>query len=100
MNDRVEKIRTALQRALHPVQLEIIDDSAAHAGHPGAALSGGGHFSTLIVSEAFNGKSTVQRHQLVYQALGELMRTDIHALAIKALTPAEFQQPSQRKTDR
>jgi BolA protein len=90
MNERVEKIRSALQAALTPVQLDIIDDSAAHAGHAGAIQSGGGHFSAYIVADAFTGKSLVQRHQMVYQALGELMRTDIHALMIKAHTANEL----------
>ena len=90
MSDRVERIRTTLQEALSPVQLEIVDDSAAHAGHAGAMLSGGGHFSAFIVAEAFDGKTQVQRHQMVYRALGDLMRTDIHALIIKALTPNEL----------
>jgi BolA protein len=89
MSDRVERIRTTLQEALTPVQLEIVDDSAAHAGHAGAMQSGGGHFSAFIVAEAFDGKTQVQRHQMVYRALGDLMRTDIHALIIKALTPNE-----------
>ena len=90
MSDRAERIRTALQEALTPVQLEIVDDSAAHAGHAGAMQSGGGHFSAFIVAEAFDGKTQVQRHQMVYRALGDLMRTDIHALIIKALTPNEL----------
>jgi BolA protein len=91
MTDRVEKIRARLDEALAPVRLEITDDSLAHAGHAGAMASGGGHFSALIVSNAFEGKSPVQRHQLVYRALGELMRTDIHAFSIKAFTPSEYQ---------
>ncbi len=90
MSDRVERIRTILQEALMPLQLEIVDDSAAHAGHAGAMQSGGGHFSAFIVADAFDGKTQVQRHQMVYRALGDLMRTDIHALIIKALTPNEM----------
>ncbi len=89
MSDRVEKIRSVLQAALTPVRLDIGDDSAAHAGHAGAVQSGGGHFSAFIVAEAFAGKTLVQRHQMVYRALGEMMHTDIHALIIKALTPTE-----------
>jgi len=89
MNDRVERIRNALQEALTPVHLDIVDDSAAHAGHAGAMQSGGGHFSAYIVAEAFAGKGQVQRHQMVYRAMGDLMRTDIHALSIRALTPSE-----------
>lgn len=90
MSERVDRIRTALQSSLQPERLDIVDDSAAHAGHAGALQSGGGHFSAYIVADAFAGKSAVQRHQLVYKALGELMQTDIHALAIKALAPDEL----------
>ena len=73
---------------LEPTRIELIDDSALHAGHAGAK-SGGGHYRLLIVSAAFAGKSTVARHRLVYDALGELMRQKIHALSIKSLTPEE-----------
>ena len=90
MSERVDKIRSALQTSLQPEQLDIVDDSAGHAGHAGALQSGGGHFSAYIVAAAFAGKTAVQRHQLVYKALGELMQTDIHALAIKALAPDEL----------
>jgi BolA protein len=81
-------IRKLLTNALKPGVLEIIDNSAAHAGHAGAR-SGGGHYHVTIVSEAFEGKSLVQRHQLIYQALGDLMKQQIHALGINALSPSE-----------
>jgi BolA protein len=74
--------------ALDPLHLRIIDDSAAHAGHAGAR-SGGGHYRLLIVSSVFSGKSTLARHRLIYDALGELMRSKIHALSIQAMTPEE-----------
>lgn len=74
--------------ALDPQRLEIIDDSAKHAGHAGAA-SGGGHYRMTIVSPRFAGKGTLERHRLIYDALGAMMRSEIHALSIKALTPAE-----------
>ena len=89
MTQRIETIKALLQDALHPQHLEIIDDSHAHAGHAGAMQSGGGHFTAIIVADAFEGKTLVQRHQLVYKALGDLMRTDIHALVIKASAPSE-----------
>ena len=92
MTSRAEKIRSLLQAALIPERLEIFDDSSSHAGHAGAVESGGGHFYATIVSSAFEGKTPVQRHQLVYGALGDLMRTDIHALSIKAFSPFEFKQ--------
>jgi BolA protein len=91
MTTRVEKIRQRLEERLQPDQLEIIDDSLSHAGHAGAMASGGGHFSATIVSRAFEGKTLVQRHQLVYQALGELLQSDIHAFSLKAFTPLEYQ---------
>lgn len=83
----VERIRERLA-SLSPTKLEIIDESALHAGHAGAA-GGGGHFRLTIVAEAFAGQNTVKRHRMVYAALGEMMSTDIHALAIRALTPDE-----------
>lgn len=83
-----QSIRQLLTDALKPEVLEVIDNSAAHAGHAGAR-SGGGHYHVTIVSAAFEGKSLVQRHQLIYQALGDLMKQQIHALGINALTPSE-----------
>lgn len=74
--------------ALSPTRLELIDDSHLHAGHAGAR-SGGGHFRLTIVSECFRGKNTVARHRIVYDALGEMMRKEIHALAIQARSPEE-----------
>jgi BolA family transcriptional regulator, general stress-responsive regulator len=89
-DDRVEKIRGCLTTAFQPQHLEIIDDSHQHAGHAGAR-SGGGHFTVHLVSAAFAGKSLVQRHRMVYEALSALMSSDIHALSIHAKTPDEMQ---------
>ena len=75
--------------SLVPSVLEIRDDSAAHAGHPGAA-AGGGHFSLLIVSEVFAGLPRLQRHQRVLREVADLLPNPVHALSIKALTPEEF----------
>jgi BolA protein len=85
---RVERIRALVQDRLAPVLLEVLDESAAHAGHAGAA-GGAGHFRVRVVSEAFRGLARVQRHRLVYEALGSLLRTDIHALALVTLAPGE-----------
>lgn len=85
---RVAAIRAALEAALLPQSLEVQDDSHRHAGHAGAA-DGRGHFSVDIVSEAFAGLSPIARHRAVYAAVGSLMDTDIHALAIRARTPGE-----------
>ena len=71
-----------------PRRLEVSDESAAHAGHAGAA-AGGGHFRVFVVSDRFEGLPRVERHRLVYEAVGDLMPERIHALAIRALTPSE-----------
>lgn len=86
--DRSAMIRTRLEDALDPEHLEIIDESARHAGHAGAA-SGGGHFIVHIVSAAFAGKNLIQRHRLVYDAVDDIMHTEIHALSIQAKSPDE-----------
>lgn len=87
--ERVAAIEQRLREAFAPEALEVDDDSAAHAGHPGAA-SGKGHFNVLIIAEAFAGQSLLARHRLVYEALDELMKTDIHALSLRALAPDEL----------
>lgn len=87
MNNRVELIKERLQ-VLSPLKLELIDASAAHAGH--AQAGGAGHYFLTIVSPEFAGKSPIQRHQMVYQSLGELMQSEIHALSIQAYTPDEY----------
>ena len=86
-SERMEKIRQRLA-VLNPESCQIIDDSAAHAGHAGAA-SGAGHFNVTIIAQKFNGLKPIERHRLVYHAVGDLMQTDIHALVITALAPAE-----------
>ncbi|MBK6653181.1 BolA family transcriptional regulator [Zoogloea sp.] len=83
----MDEIRARLA-SLQPVRLELIDDSHLHAGHAGAR-AGGGHYRLSIVSEVFQGKNTVARHRIIYDALGELMRKEIHALAIQARSPEE-----------
>ncbi len=72
---------------LNPVTLELHDESGQHAGHAGARPSGGSHWQLTIVSDAFRGKTPVARHRMVYEALGDLMKQDIHALKIEALSP-------------
>lgn len=75
--------------ALEPELVEIYDESGEHVGHAGAQSGGGGHYQLTIVARRFAGHSRVARHRLVYEALGAMMRKDIHALAITALTPEE-----------
>jgi BolA protein len=84
---RVERLTGRLQ-ALEPDYLEVIDDSRQHAGHAGAA-DGRGHFTVIVVSKRFAGMNTVRRHRLVYEVVGDMMITDIHALSIQALAPGE-----------
>jgi BolA family transcriptional regulator, general stress-responsive regulator len=90
VNDRIAMIRERLEAAFTPTHLEIEDQSAAHAGHAGAR--NGGHFAVHLASDAFAGKTVIQRHRMVYDALGELMQSEIHALAIKAETIEETNQ--------
>jgi BolA protein len=90
MSGRVDLIRSRLNAALAPDALDIEDESHRHAGHAGAR-DGRGHFRVRIVSTAFVGKSALARHRAIYAALGDLMQSDIHALAIDARTPEEIQ---------
>jgi BolA protein len=84
-----QAIRERLTAALTPARLELVDESARHAGHAGARPEGESHFRVTIVADAFGGRSRIDRQRMVFAALGDLMRHDIHALAITALTPAE-----------
>jgi BolA protein len=87
--DRSERIRAGLA-VLEPTRVEIVDESHLHAGHAGAA-SGGGHYRLTVVSPLFVGKSTLERHRMIYSALHELMQHGIHALNIRAFAPDEVQ---------
>lgn len=73
---------------LDPDSVELIDDSEKHAGHEGAKA--GGHFQLIIVSPQFEGKSLQVRHRMIHAALGDMLKSEIHALAIKAYTPDEI----------
>jgi len=86
--DRVGTIRERLQRAFVPGRLEIRDDSALHAGHAGAR-DGAGHYAVTIRAEAFRGRTRIQRHRMVYEALADLMPKEIHALSIDAAATGE-----------
>ena len=87
-SDRVSRIETILKQTFEPEHLLVKDQSHLHAGHAGAQ-DGRGHYDVTIVAEAFAGKRPLARHRLVYDALGSLMETDIHALRINARAPAE-----------
>ena len=85
-SERIAEMRARLSDAFAPTELDIIDESHLHAGHEGAR-SGRGHFRVRIVSEHFSGLGRIQSHRLIYDALGALMQTDIHALSVTASAP-------------
>jgi len=95
-SNRKSLIRRKLEERFVPIDLLIKDQSHMHAGHAGAA-DGRGHFDVRIVSEAFRGMSRIERHKSVYQALGDLLESDIHALRIQAFTPDEIPITSDRQ---
>jgi BolA protein len=84
---RIDRIRALLEQAFSPLELEIIDESHLHAGHAGAR-EGKGHFRVRIVAESFRGRRSLERHRMVFAALGTMMSTDIHALSVTASGPA------------
>ena len=88
MTEMREQLRSALEKELSPLSLEIVDDSAQHAGHAGA--SEGGHFTIELVSGAFTGRPQLERHRLVYAAVAPLMGRGVHALSIRAHSPEEI----------
>ena len=92
-SDREQQIRERLDKAFQPTELFLKDQSHLHAGHEGAK-DGRGHFDLTIVSNTFDGKSRLERHRMVYDALGTLLESDIHAVRIKAYTPSERQSHS------
>lgn len=83
----IAQLRSALERALAPTSIEIIDDSAHHVGHAGARE--GGHYRVRLVAEAFRGHPQLERHRMVYSAVAPLMHGAVHALNIQARTPDE-----------
>jgi BolA protein len=83
------KIERMMKEKLLAVYVEIIDETWEHAGHAGAA-SGGGHFNMVVVSERFEGVNLLDRNRLIYSALEEEMKGEIHALALKAISPSEW----------
>lgn len=86
------QIRAILERAFRPVSLEVLDDSARHAGHAGARS--GGHFRVALVSSSFDGRAPLERHRMVYEALAPLMGHGIHALNITATAPRGAGRPT------
>jgi len=82
-------IRTKIEAGLTPAVLEIVDESHMHAGHAGARPEGESHFRVLVVADAFEGLSRVDRQRKVYELLADDLKSDIHALALTTRTPAE-----------
>lgn len=89
----VSALRQKLETALHPIRLDLHDESALHAGHAGHRPGGNTHFRLEIVSNAFEGLSRIARHRLIHGVLAQEMQEQIHALTIKALTEAEAEKP-------
>ncbi len=83
-----QKIERLLRERFEPTRFELTDDSARHAGHPGAT-SGGGHYSVAITSAAFEGLSRLERHRAVYAVVESMIGDEIHALAIRTHAPSE-----------
>jgi BolA protein len=88
VSERVSRIEKLLAEAFSPSEMLVKDQSHLHAGHAGAK-EGKGHFDVRIVSDKFAGQSRINRHRMVYDALGSFMQSDIHALRINALTPQD-----------
>jgi len=86
--DRRQRIEARLREAFAPLALDVVDDSARHRGHAGAA-SGAGHFKVVLVSERFRGVARVERHRMVYDALEGELREEIHALELSTRSPEE-----------
>ena len=93
MEATIDRIENILRRRFEPSHLELVDDSARHAGHPGAA-SGGGHYHVEIVSPQFEGLTLLARHRLINEALGEMIGAEIHALGLRTLAPSEWSADS------
>ena len=86
------RLHDKLVEALHPVFLDIRDESARHAGHAGHRPGGGTHFAVCIVSAAFLSKKAVERHRMIYQILADELIEHVHALSLEAKTPEEYNQ--------
>jgi BolA protein len=92
----IDELKRRLE-VLAPISIDIVDESALHAGHPGAR-GGGGHYRLTIVSERFCGAGRIARHRMVFDAVGDLMQGRIHALPMNALTPEEAGKPTNKES--
>ena len=85
-------LRQRITAACAPVHLEIEDESHLHKGHVGVRALGGGHFNLLVVSRRFEGQPLVQRHRMIYEAVGDLLPQEVHALSMRTLAPSEWSE--------
>ena len=92
MESTLHKIESRLQAVLKPSFLQVLDDSGRHAGHVGAR-SGGGHYQVVAVAECFSGKSMIEQHRMVHEALKDLFPSEVHALALKTYDPKNWKMP-------
>ncbi len=97
--ERSAFIEATLRRTFEPQHLEVHDESHLHRGHPGAA-AGGGHYRVTLVSRCFAGHPRLARHRMVYEALGDAMKSDIHALAVRAFSPEEWESELPTRNER
>ena len=86
----IRRLEGLLQEKFQPLHLEVLDDSAKHAGHVGARQGGGGHYVVTLVAGLFEGKTLVDQHRMVNEALKDLFGKDIHALALKTYSPSQW----------
>jgi BolA protein len=91
VSDTPSEIERRLRERFAPIHFELTDDSAKHAGHPGAS-SGGGHYSVVIVSAAFEGRTLLEQHRLVNDAVADLFSEKIHALALRTVAPSRWEE--------
>jgi stress-induced morphogen len=92
MTSRADRIAAMLRQDFNPAELRVVDDSAQHAGHAGAAPGGQTHYSVLLVAESFRGQSRVERSRAVHAALSGEFAAGLHALALTLRTPEEQQR--------
>jgi len=91
-----ESLREILERRFSPQVIEILDETDAHRGHAEAKLRGGGHYAVTVVAQAFDGKTLIERHRMIYDAVFGETKETVHALAIKAFTPVEWQKSKEK----
>jgi BolA protein len=92
VTETAQRIEQILRERFNPVQFRLVDESQLHAGHAGVAESGGGHYRVLVVSAEFAGRSLLEQHRLVNEALQSMIGSEIHAISIKTLTPEQWSE--------